>query len=55
VVNLFLAWLIIGQLLRPGFWQPPNPLAVDLGMPTAHILLRMTHELPLTGRPSSAP
>jgi len=45
VVNLFLAGLIIGQLLRPGFWEPPNPYVADLGQQAAHIVLRMTHAL----------
>jgi uncharacterized membrane protein len=45
VVNLFLAGLIIGQLLRPGFWEPPNPYVADLGQQAAHIVLRMTHQL----------
>jgi uncharacterized membrane protein len=45
VLNLFLAGLIIGQVLRPGFWEPANPYAADLGLPAAHIVLRMTHEL----------
>jgi uncharacterized membrane protein len=45
VVNLFLAGLIFGQLLRPGFWEPPNPYAADLGQQAAHIVLRMTHDL----------
>ena len=45
VVNLFLAGLIIGQLLRPGFWEPPNPYVADLGQQAAHIVVRMTHQL----------
>ena len=45
VVNLFLAGLIFGQLLRPGFWEPPNPYVADLGQQAAHIVLRMTHDL----------
>ena len=45
VVNLFLAGLIIGQLLRPGFWEPPNPYVADLGTQAGHIVVRMTHDL----------
>jgi uncharacterized membrane protein len=45
VLNLFLAGLIIGQLLRPGFWEPANPYSGDLGPQAAHVVLRMTHEL----------
>jgi uncharacterized membrane protein len=45
VVNLFLAGLMGGQLLRPGFWEARNAYTKELGMSAARVVQRLTRPL----------
>jgi uncharacterized membrane protein len=50
VVNLFLGGLIVGQLLRPGFWEPRKAYTEELGMQAGHAVERLIRSLDPTDR-----